>query len=57
LAQGDFEVVSVVEGVHEIAMERMDVLESREAIEDGLELLGERLRGVLDFPGVELLMR
>jgi hypothetical protein len=32
LAQGNFEVIGVVQGVHEIAVERMDVLESGKAI-------------------------
>jgi hypothetical protein len=57
LAQGNFEVVRVVQGVHEIAVEGMNVLESWKAIQNSLKLLGKRFRRVLHFPGVELFAR
>lgn len=53
LAKGDLEVVGIVEGVEEILVERMDVLESGETLEDGTELLREGFLGELDLSGVE----
>ena len=42
LAEGDAEVVCIVEGVEQILVERVDVGETGESIEDGLNLLGKR---------------
>jgi hypothetical protein len=39
LTEGDSEMVGIVEGVEEILVERMDVLQTRETLEDGAELL------------------
>lgn len=53
LTQGDPEMVGIVEGVEQILVEGVDVLQAREAVEDGAKLLGEGLLGELDFSGVE----
>lgn len=53
LAEGDPEVVRVVEGVHEGAVEGVDVLETGEGLEDRAELLGEGLLRELDLAQVE----
>ena len=53
LTQGDPEMVGIVEGVEQILVERVDVLQAREAVEDGAKLLREGLLGKLDFSGVE----
>lgn len=49
-------MVSIVKGVHKIAVERMDIGELWEAIENGSEFLGEGLGSVFDFSGVELIV-
>lgn len=54
LAEGDAEVVGVVEGVHEGAVEGVDVLETGEGLEDGTQFLGEGLLGELDLAEVEV---
>lgn len=54
LAEGDAEVVGVVEGVHERAVEGVDVLETGEGLEDGAQFLGEGLLGELDLTKVEV---
>ena len=48
-------MVGIVQSVHQIAVERVDVLESREAIEDGLQLLSKRLGRKFDLSRVELM--
>lgn len=53
LAQGNAEVVGIVESIEQILVEGVDVLELGEALEDGLDFLGESLAGVLDFARVE----
>jgi len=53
LAEGDAEVVCIVEGVEQILVERVDVGETGESIEDGLNLLGKRFAGELDLAHVE----
>lgn len=53
LAEGDAEVVGIVEGVEQVLVERVDVLETGEGLEDGAQLLGEGLLGELDLAGVE----
>lgn len=53
LAEGDPEVVGIVEGVEKILVERVDVLEAREALEDGAELFREGFLGELDLTRVE----
>jgi hypothetical protein len=47
-------VIGIVEGVHKIAVERVDVLQFWEAIEDGLQLVGEGLGRESDFSSIEL---
>lgn len=54
LAECNAEVVCIVEGVEEILVERVDILESRKAIENQGELLSEGLLCEFDFPGVEI---
>lgn len=54
LPKRNLEVIRVVQCVHEIAVERMDIGELWEAIEDRSELFGEGLGCVFDFSGVEL---
>lgn len=49
-------MVGVVEGVHKIAVERVDIGELWETIENGSELFGEGLGCVFDFSGVELIV-
>jgi hypothetical protein len=53
LTESDLEMVGIVQGVEEIFMERMDVLEAGETLEDGAKFLGEGLLGELDLSGVE----
>jgi hypothetical protein len=53
-SQGDAEVVGVVEGVHEVAVEGVDVGEFGEGVEGCLELFDELLAGELDFASVEV---
>jgi hypothetical protein len=53
LTEGNLEVVGIVEGVEEILVERVDVLESGKAVEDGGELFRKGLLGELDLSGVE----
>lgn len=47
------EMVCIVQCVHEIFVERVNVLEAWEAIEDCLEFFGESLCSVLDFSCVK----
>mmetsp|Transcript_19433 Transcript_19433/g.74612 ORF Transcript_19433/g.74612 Transcript_19433/m.74612 type:complete len:651 (-) Transcript_19433:57-2009(-) len=54
LAQGELVVVPVVQHVHEIGVERVDLVEDREVIEDTRELVVEVLLRILDLPHVEL---
>ena len=53
LAEGNAEVVCIVEGVEQIAVERVDVDQAREGIDGLREALGEGLGGVLDLARVE----
>jgi hypothetical protein len=53
LTESNAEVVRIVKGVQQIAVERVDILEAREGFDRGGEALGESLRGVLDFTCVE----
>jgi hypothetical protein len=46
-------VVCIVEGVEQIAVERVDVDQAREGIDGLREALGEGLGGVLDLARVE----
>lgn len=46
-------MVRIVEGIQQILMEWVDVGETRKAVEDGGEFLGEGGGGVLDFADVE----
>lgn len=46
-------MVGIVEGVEEIFVEWMDVLQTRKAIKNGLQLFTECLGGELDLSGVE----
>ena len=53
LTKSNAEVVCIVEGVEQIAVERVDVLQAREGVDRLREALGEGLGGVLDLAGVE----
>ena len=53
LAKCNSEVVGIVEGIEQVLVERVDVLQPGEALEDGAELVREGLLGELDFAGVE----
>jgi hypothetical protein len=53
LTEGDLEVVGIVEGVEEILVERVDVLQTGEALEDGAELFRKGLLGELDLASVK----
>ena len=53
LAKGDLEVVRIVEGVEQVLVERMNILQPGETLEDGAELLREGLLGKLDFSSIE----
>jgi hypothetical protein len=46
-------MVGIVEGVEEILVEWVDVLQTRETVEDGAKLLRKGLLGELDLSGVE----
>ena len=54
LAEGDTEVVGIVEGVEKILVERMDVLKSWETVENERDLLAESLLCELDLAGIEV---
>lgn len=54
LAEGDAEVVGIVEGVEKILVERMDVLKSWETVENERDLLAEGLLCKLDLAGIEV---
>jgi hypothetical protein len=54
LRQGYPKMVGIVEGVEKIAVERVDVLQFGEAVEDGLQFLGEGLGRVFNLSGIEL---
>jgi hypothetical protein len=47
-------MIGIVEGVEEIAVERVNILEFREAVEDGLQFLGEGLGGIFNFSSIKL---
>jgi hypothetical protein len=47
-------MIRIVKSVHQVAVERVNILQSWEAIEDRLELFGERLGSIFDFSGVKL---
>ena len=47
-------MIGIIEGIEEIFVERMDILESREAIEDERQLFGEGFLGELDLSGIEI---
>lgn len=53
LSERNLEVVGIVKGVEKIPVERVDVLEARETVEDGCDFLGESLCGILDLSDVE----
>lgn len=53
LAKCDTEVVRIVEGVEQIAVERVDVGQTREGFDGLRKALGEGLGGVLDLTCVE----
>lgn len=54
LAEGNAEMVGIVEGVEKILVERMDVLESWEPVENERDLLAESLLCELDLAGIEV---
>jgi hypothetical protein len=53
LTKGNLEVVGIVERVEEILVERMDVLEARETVQNGAEFLGKGLLSELDLSRIE----
>lgn len=53
LSQGQLVVVAVVEDVHEVAVERVDILQLGEVGQDEAELLAEVALRELDLPHVE----
>lgn len=57
LSKGYFEVVRIVQCVHQIAMEGVDIGELWEAIKDGSEFFGEGLGCIFDLSSVELFVR
>lgn len=53
LTQGDSEMVGIVKSVEQVLVEGMDILQSRETLKNGAELLREGLLGELDLSSVE----
>lgn len=53
LSEGDTEMVRIVESVEQIAVERVNVLQTREGIDCLREALGESLGSILDLTCVE----
>ena len=53
LAQGNPEVVRIVESVEKIAVEGVDVDKAREAVDGGRQALGEGFGGVFDLARIE----
>lgn len=53
LTKGDSEVVGIVEGVEQILVERMDILQTGKAVEDGAKFFRKGLLGELDLSSVE----
>lgn len=53
MTKRDTEMVGIVKGVKKILMERVNVLKTRETVEDLGKLLGEGLLGKFDLSGVE----
>ena len=47
-------MIGVVESIQEIFMKRMNVQESRKAIQDQGELFRERLLGIFDLSSIEI---
>ena len=54
LAESYSEVVCVVEGVEEIFVEGMDVLQPREAVKNERKLLGESFLCKFNLSGIEI---
>jgi hypothetical protein len=46
-------VVGIIERIEEVFVEGMNILQAREAIKDGLELLAERFRREFDLASVK----
>jgi hypothetical protein len=46
-------MIGIVEGIKQVFVEWVDVLESRKAVQDGLELFTERFGGKFDLSSVE----
>lgn len=53
MTEGDSEMVGIVKSVEQILVERVDVLQARETVEDGRDLLGKGLCGIFDLTDVE----
>ena len=53
LTESDAKVVGIVQGVEQILVERMNILQSGKALEDGAEFLGERLLREFDLSCIE----
>lgn len=54
LAESDAEMVGIVEGVEKILVERMDILQPWESVENERDLFAEGLLRELDLPCVEV---
>jgi hypothetical protein len=54
LAKGYSEVVGVVEGIEEIFVERVDILEAGESVQDERELFCKCLLCEFDLSGIEI---
>jgi hypothetical protein len=57
LTQGDAKMVGIVEGVEQVFVERMNVLQARKAVEDERELFSEGLLCEFNFAGIEICPR
>lgn len=53
LAEGDAEVVGIVEGIDQVFVKRMDVLQARKTLEYGAKLFRKGLLGKLDLSGIK----
>jgi hypothetical protein len=54
LTEGYSEMVGIVEGIEEIFVERMDILQAGKSVQDEGELLCECLLREFDFSGIEI---
>lgn len=54
LSESDAKMVGIVEGIEKILVKRVDILQTREVVEDQGELLAEGFLCELDFSGIEI---